>query len=71
MTAARAREIADEHIVFWRRQYPFSRYQRITAGQAWGVISPARYPGGGWESVRALMVDWLLWQDAAVVKREA
>lgn len=66
MTPREAREIADEHIAWLRRGHDGRR--RMAVG-LWEAISPDRYPGGGWERVRALMVGWLIF-DAASGWRE-
>ncbi len=60
MTPAEAREIAQEHIAWWRTHHWRHRDHFITCQEAWSLISPDRYPGGGWERVRALMIGWLL-----------
>ncbi len=53
MTPTEAREIADEHIAW-------CRCRRVPARVLWEAMTPDRYPGGGWERVRAFMVGWLL-----------
>lgn len=57
MTPAEAARIADDHIAWARRR---KGGNRPTAWETWCAISPDRYPGGGWERVRGLMVGWLL-----------
>lgn len=59
MTPLEAREIADEHIVWWQGgRYPL--WSEVKAVEAWAMMFSARYPGGGWERVRAEMIRWLL-----------
>lgn len=62
MTAAQARDIADETIAYWRGDH---QHRPPSAPEVWREISPDPYPGGGWERVRALMVWWLLVDDDA------
>lgn len=57
MTPALAREIADEHIAFSR---DLRQHRPIRAREIWEAMTPDRYPGGGWEAVRAWMIGWLL-----------
>ena len=67
MTPSQARDIADETITYWRAHCFVRRNHttaRVTAEHSYIAVTGHFYPGGGWERVRAAMVDWLLDNEA-------
>jgi len=59
MSAIEVRAIAEETIRWWKQWH--DHRPPLRAREAWDAITGGeRYPGGGWEHVRARMVDWML-----------
>lgn len=68
MTIAEAEDIADEQVAWWKGR----GHRRVAARQAWHLIRPElRYPGGGWERVRAEVIAVSLEMDAPAELRRA